>query len=74
MQDWREQAAQIVRRTVTEENLSVEEAAARFAVRPTRIRRILVGNAARFRSARSILVGKLPAGAAAAPTSVGRRR
>ena len=43
MQSWRVEAARIVKQTIQAEGLSVEEAASRFSVRPTRIRRILAG-------------------------------
>ncbi|HZA21710.1 MAG TPA: hypothetical protein VFA32_03755 [Dehalococcoidia bacterium] len=44
MENWRTEAARIVRETVQAEGLSVEEAAARFAVKPRRIRNIMKGS------------------------------
>jgi hypothetical protein len=41
MQSWREEAHQIVRQTIAREGLTIEEAAARFAVKPRRIKNIL---------------------------------
>jgi hypothetical protein len=43
MQAWRVEAAKVVLATIQSEGLTVEEAARRFSVRPTRVRRILAG-------------------------------
>jgi hypothetical protein len=44
MEAWRVEAARKVKETMAAEGLTVEEAAKRFAIRPTRVKRILRGD------------------------------